>query len=746
MQESVPQFETDDHWRLLAKLIDLFFKRITKDVPTVWIPNTEHSDPAKLASSLLHGLQSSHIFNRPTNLFLGSDLQDIPIDGATFFVPSWKMRRDMRPEPYELEIMRCRPTGQDSLLGTIIPSTTLTSRSALKVRETLAASWKPVLVIHSTVTLPGLGLVFHVTIPFFADRNTSIDQLYMFRVPPEAESAAVLREFNRIIEGKSQSSRYGYTSILKTYDGEALTFGRHDPEVLNLKREVANLGPNIDIGEMFSRGPNLVRSKDATWREEEIYSEGPRIITGHDIARYGAIGLPETQRKSSEVASEHQLKVGDLLLPRIFSSRRKSLAVVEVTEDLLPAVALQSVLVLRPNPEFDERDHIFVKYYLRSSIAYEIIKSTANVSPTGSDVRLDWSELRKVLLPRPDEALKAALMELDDAARQFDEWRSQAETVLQSSFSETSSKDIRRLIVGQGRELRLRSQAASLIGDSAYTIRTRYPYPIAYRWRRVEAATSAGDYRGAYEEILDSAEILLCYLAQSVLALAQNSQLELGFKQNLRNRLANGRGGLTLGDWIAILAEVRDGKIFRRLPDEHPLSDFRATLTDAAFERARDRLYKRRNDRAHLRGVDGPELPDAVTEILDDLTQLMTGAKFLTDLKLVHVTGVHWDSMRSQGSITHRELMGDHPVVPTKILQHDKSDIEVGSLYLQDRQGGFYLLRPYLTGRHCPKCHLWSTFHIDSATSKIITLKSLEHSHTLVDPSINAALEYVGIL
>ena len=46
------------------------------------------------------------------------------------------------------------------------------------------------------------------------------------------------------------------------------------------------------------------------------------------------------------------------------------------------------------------------------------------------------------------------------------------------------------------------------------------PFPVAYRWRAVEAAVSARSFKEALEAILAAAEVLMCYAANVGLAIA----------------------------------------------------------------------------------------------------------------------------------------------------------------------------------------------------------------------------------
>ena len=96
--------------------------------------------------------------------------------------------------------------------------------------------------------------------------------------------------------------------------------------------------------------------------------------------------------------------------------------------------------------------------------------------------------------------------------------------------------------------------------------------------------------------------------------------------------------------------------------------------------------------------------------------------------------------------MSYRELIGDHPVVPTRTIIYDQPDIEVGSTYILDGQRRLWLLRPFLAGLMCPKCRTWSTFHIDKMDDGKVVYKSIENGHTIEDVTLEEALVQVGLI
>ena len=58
----------------------------------------------------------------------------------------------------------------------------------------------------------------------------------------------------------------------------------------------------------------------------------------------------------------------------------------------------------------------------------------------------------------------------------------------------------------------------------------------------------------------------------------------------------------------------------------------------------------------------------ALAEARADLVTLLSGARFLAELRLIEVTGHRWDTLSDGGMLRYRSLMGDHSVVPTATM------------------------------------------------------------------------------
>jgi hypothetical protein len=292
--------------------------------------------------------------------------------------------------------------------------------------------------------------------------------------------------------------------------------------------------------------------------------------------------------------------------------------------------------------------------------------------------------------------------------------------------------------------LRSRIEAAEAIDDFGYRVRTLYPHPIALRWRRIEAvATSSNETNDShYREILQTAEVLLAYLANVALALARECSLPVGAVTTIRENLGRGRGP-GLGDWVAILDEIC-GRRFRPIDELIGLNDFREFLQKDSVGRAVQALRNRRNDESHVRGVDAIDLPSATAQARIELETLMNAADFIVDLPLILAESDEWDELSDEGKVMYRQLSGDHAVVPVQSMRSDRR-VERHSLYLLDAERRLHLLRPFLIAMQCPICRNPSTFHIDRLTSAGPEVKSLEDGHITTRPDLHDALARAGL-
>jgi hypothetical protein len=690
---------------------------------------------------------------------LAARVNDILAQGPVFLVPPWDRPTDLEtrkdrarmPEYQFVDVLRgCKPPGPDAVMAVLLPADVWASDLpwAADLRVSVAEHWDTLLVVYASNALTQLHRSAQVTAIFLRSRSQPRPPLKIFRVPPRPDVAGVEEDFGRLLVRGGGRVTHGYVIRDVPDPHEGLYFERFDPEVLNRRADLAGFGSVDRLGDLYSWQSMNVNVRNAQTAGLLCSPDDPgavRLISPRDVGRDGAIAPPSEDSNWLRVdrGDEPLLQPGDLVIRRLLALNPvvpHGFIVAEVTSDDLPAAVTEQVVVLRPAKALEPQQARLAVMFLRTPLALAL-------AGPGSTI-VTANLLTPLPIPQPDEALARALDDLAVVKQQLHDWETEAQTLLDSVFLEKSAALARQRIIGSGRSLRLRVEAASLLDDLGHTVRTRFPYPIAYRWREAEARISAGDSHAAYGAVLDTAEILLCYTAQLALALTRECGITLGAVTAIKGKLAGGRSGPGFGDWVSVLSEVTTSRKLSDLPTEHLLNDIATLLATQDAEAARQRLSDSRNDQAHLRRVDPIDLPHATESAFADLTHLVERARFLADWPLLQITEIRWDALARTAAVQYRELMGDHPVVPTRAMAAASNDLETGSLYLRDPEGDLHLLRPFLIGRDCPTCRTWSTFHVDRVRKAAVILKSLEHGHVVEEttPAASTVLRQVGLL
>jgi hypothetical protein len=139
----------------------------------------------------------------------------------------------------------------------------------------------------------------------------------------------------------------------------------------------------------------------------------------------------------------------------------------------LPLTASENVVVVRPRPEFRHASS-YLAQYLRSPRALELLRAEGLTAHVTSAI------LRRLPVPLPDPALLEAHADLRQTIAELDAWRLEAEAAAESLFYEESPTAARQRLLG-ARLVRQRVQAASLLDDLGWRVRTRFPFPVARR-------------------------------------------------------------------------------------------------------------------------------------------------------------------------------------------------------------------------------------------------------------------------
>jgi hypothetical protein len=531
---------------------------------------------------------------------------------------------------------------------------------------------------------------------------------------------------------KGGQTEFGYVFRGGIEAGESLAYSLRDPKLHAKRDDLANFGRTVALEDLFEVRKTAQRDTVVC----SANSQGAaRVVSGREIV-LGALATESGAAEWATADPRHLLEPGDFLTPAVTrGSDRGGFKVVAYSVGDGPTIAGPNVLVLRPRDSVPADIIDFGVAYLRSPVARFLHFAVNRNVVLGRD-------FGQLAVPVPDDEILTALGNLRDAQCNFLEWADEAAAVIDSIFEYPSVKEARPRIIDAGRRVRWRSREARNLDDPDFAVRRAFPYPIAHRWRVMEAALSgASTPAEGYASILDAAESVLAFLAQVTLVLAQAEDIEVKAKEAIRSKLRGGSGP-GMGDWATVLQETTAKHFVGAHGALVNISDmFRIQDVEAA----RVRLSGRRNDEAHNRRVEAVDMEAATHAALVDLRTLTKAAEFLVDMPLRHVTETSWDSFARRATVTFREMVGDHWVVKSQSTVVPSNEIESDSLYIVDPEGRWHLLRPYLVVRNCPQCRTISTFHVDAVKDGAVRLKSLENGHTILDSRDLEALRRIGL-
>jgi hypothetical protein len=659
-----------------------------------------------------------------------------------------------------LVVLSALPDG--SRASFTLPAGFFTSRRSAEARERSIQFAHPELILQPRTHPFGDAVhqKFQVQTIFYilgqCEDDTPVTKF--FSVPDSGNGYEnIFSDFQKLTHQEGGETEHGFVVRERLDPEEAWTYGAHNPEIERELSEVEALGDVTPLGELFeiSRGIKMARrdSTDDSFDEGSSVDSEIQVIGQKEIRRDGTIAVEDATRLSRvetleapEVASHREvtyLREGDLCVRQTIGDER-GLVVGRVESDHSSVTVSSRVFLLRPKAETTLEETEVVLQYLQSERASRYLRSK-HLGGIRGHGRLLKSSLQELPVPVADEELRDALRSLTETAEQFGQWKAEALEAAQSLFDRPTAKDGKMHVLSTGRRSRQRLKAAKRQDDLGYRVQTQFPHPVAYRWRTVAAAKP--DLEG-YLQVLECVEVLTCYLALVALTMAQEVEEEIGYLEQMRQRIAEGRG-TNLGDWIAILREVRESRSFRQLSDDVPFYEVMHFMPENGdADRALTSLKVRRDNQAHGKGPRGDAVAPAFEEAKNDLISLFDATEFLSEYPLRYVDRTQADTIQNRLAYWYRDIMGDHPLVPVEKKTTAPTTLEAGSLYLVDRSESLHLLRPLLDRRRCPVCGSWSTFFLDTYLDgeDACILKSMEHPHTTKDGEIYEAFQKVGLL
>ena len=656
--------------------------------------------------------------------------------GPVILLPPWGRQPNQRSELQEDILSSCRVGTAGFPLITAVPASSLISRRSEKFRAQLFRSWRPTAIAYVAGGLSGVHSSFRVALLRVVPPGSDEEALHIFEIPAGHSSRTnlVVDDFRRNLRMSGGTTDFGYICRDLPTPGASLGYRDLDPRTAARRESLRSYGSATTLGEVFEVRSSRLRTADLSNHRGE---GSIRVLNGRDILSDGTLAAPSEDSLWTD-SPESELSVGDIVIRSVVQpNKRRGFVLAQVGADDLPAAASSFLLTLTPKKPVSENVTTFILEYLRSNLASELIGESTGMS-------INASQIAALPLPLPDDDMENAITAVQHAIAKAAEWRDDAAELLASVFDDPTAAASRTRILAESRMLRSRIDAAEAIDDFGYKVRTLYPHPLALRWRMIEAAGE--DHRQTeshYREVLAAGEVLLTYMASLGLAFAREIGEPVGALQSVRQNLSRGHG-TSFGDWVAILDEL-SGRRFNKIDDLLGLPDFRQFVREPAVRECVNDIRDRRNDEAHVRGVDPVDLPAAVSDATRALAELLAAAEFLVDTPLIITENDEWDELSQRGTFHYRQMSGDHHIVPFQSMQSDRR-VEKGSLYVLDIERRLHLLRPFLTAMHCPVCRSPSTFHIDRVAPDGPILKSLEHGHTTTQVQMRDSLIAVGVL
>jgi hypothetical protein len=634
-----------------------------------------------------------------------------------------------------------------SKIGVMMPNQfLLSSGSAQTTRETLRSIVTPKIIISHDHPVEELGIPIHsqfrmgtVIFEKTSETDAPVRFFKLSSLKGGLSSATVIEDFQRLLKQAGGKTTFGFVLRNGLPAKEPWIYEAYHPDLEKRRADLSQLGNVKTLGDLAEIEGGIVPRTNQ--QQAGICENGREVLllNARQVGEDGQIIIEESMDRSV-VAPDRILQNGDICVRAGYGNPQR-LICAEFFEGPEEVAAAHTVVVIRPRQPLDSRAKGFLLAYLRSSVCLTFLKAqrfTMSLKPR---------MLENLPVPIADRELEHAVEHLGNAARQFRAWADELDAARGMLFDAESIQNARLNALSAGRLGKQRHEAAILVSDFAHRVRTRFPHPIAFRWRSVEAKQPT---EGGYKDVLECAEATITYLAIMALILAKSTGKTVGKIAEIAKKIPKTGYRTNLGDWVAILQEVKGTRFSSGLPESTPFIEITKFQDSNIVADALERLTIRRNNNSHGRGPKEPFIDEDFVKAKVELGNLLSSLDFLTDYPLYHVTDTRRDSFQGVTHYDYQQMMGDHALVPVSSGVSEDTEIEKGSLYLADRAGRLHLLRPILIGRDCPKSMTWGTFFLDSAkvspNSSSIVMKSLEHGETWDAPETRAAFMSWGLI
>jgi hypothetical protein len=606
-------------------------------------------------------------------------------------------------------------------------STTIIEHDHPGVPESIEMNIHPGIPFSTLVFRPGPG-----PIRFFKITDAAVAE------GPER----IAKDLGQLLRQPAGKTRYGYVYQGALDEGYPCSYDYYSEETEKLRQEVAVLGEKVplsSVAEVFC-GVRIVPPGRVGTEPAGFLTIGARDITAD-----GRVDLSDIRPHPRPAVVRSYLQDGDFCV-REFSSANGRLMIGVFEGDGRAITANPNVIIVRPSPALTPPQRQVLLSFLRSPIGYRLANAKQTFSQLHGVVRIMPRVLAEFPVPLADDELASSIQGLNEARDAFVSWIEAIDQESNAIIEEATAAGSRKRLLGAGRLARQRHRAGEQVEELDYRIRTQFPHPLAYAWRKLQVAGNDRYHR--LDAVLQAAENHTCFLALVAILISRSVNQPLKSVDEIAKRLSSRKSGTNFGDWLAILQEL-NGKAFRPQKGIMPFTEVADVHADKAWSSAITKLKTWRDDDCHGR-ISTTNVPATLLKEAEEaLEQVYRATEFLTDYRFLFITETRFDSIRKINRYHFLDLTGDNTLAQRREDQADRADLESQSLYLMDRQGQLHLFRPLLHYLECPECHLMSTFFLDTFDSnesgEYVGLKSFE-TNSVRREKVAEEFRHVGLL
>jgi type I restriction-modification system DNA methylase subunit len=459
------------------------------------------------------------------------------------------------------------------------------------------------------------------------------------------------------------------------------------------------------------------------------------IIQGRDL-RVEQIQVDRLEKKdlSSFKGIVNRTQVYDILLQKI--GRNPAAYLIRPGEEGYGVS--ETVFIIRFK-EIDPDLIDFITQFMNSDEGSRILSNADYTTVPTQSLR----KMRAIQVPVPDLGIVKIVQEMNLIEEQLRGEYEKAAQLRKSIFSGINEVELSTDFDHVRFASKALQTALKQKDDIQYKIRSLYPFPIAFSYRKIYLEQ---EYTAIYERQMKYGEYLLSFLCSIGLSLLFELRGQLSAPVNelmdlLRESL---RSGISPGDWHSLLQKIC---LMLKTVECSPLAAEFASIwfrgrgrkeSDFAIAAKKD-IVERLNDFKHGRGPSNThEYKTAGEEQRTRLNELLESLAFLSqcDLILINDIDVAWKSGETTYTCIVSLLKGDHPAFEKILFLTDKR-VSKNKLYL--RYGDELIcLHPLLSYLYNCQTKKPEIFSFDKEKKLILQLKSFDSGTSLDSDEITS--------